>query len=176
MFPVIMMSNKESAEIFGCSESLCHESSIRVGGFCAMHVDDTVLALYTDIIKNKADITKLFPNGIGNYVIVNTDLVEKANFEENEFQAVIYHEQAHLLFSHLVGKDQSGIIIEEKLELEADAYAASFFGKAVMTSALRKIINVVVEESINVLGKSPAEANMLHSDPIILKRLEALSN
>jgi Zn-dependent protease with chaperone function len=176
MFPIIMLSNKESAEIFNCSEELCRKSSLMVGGFCAMNITQEIWDQYSAALGSEEKTGNLFTKGLGSYVIVNTDIVEKAGFIGNELQAILSHEQAHLEFDHLGGCTlETGILVNASFEIEADQYASNLFGKDVVASALRKIIKVVVDETVEVMGVPFDVANKkLNDDPILLQRFAAL--
>ena len=176
MFPIIMLSNKESAEIFNCSEELCRKSSLMVGGFCAMNITKEVFDQYATALGSEEKTNSLFSKGLGGYVIVNTDIVEKAGFIGKELEAILAHEQAHLEFNHLGGCTiETGILVDASFEIEADQYASNLFGKDVVISALRKIIKVVVDETVEVMGVPFEVANKkLNNDPILLQRFAAL--
>ena len=96
----------------------------------------------------------------GAYVIVLEDFIKTLTPQERA--AIVYHEIGHLVNDHLVNVNPENIIEQTKIlanteaELEADQYAVNRVGKAVMKSALEKVISNgvdVIEELAAKKGK-----------------------
>ena len=80
----------------------------------------------------------------GAYVFVLEDFIKTLTPQERA--AIVYHEIGHLVNDHLVNVNSENVETETKIlvnteaELEADQYSVDRVGKAVMKSALEKVI------------------------------------
>lgn len=178
MFPIIKLSNKESAELFNWDEEESRMNSISIGGFAAIYINEETYNHYKLMIGCEKKTANLFSNGFGNYIIVNTDLVDAANYTNTEYNAILEHEMAHHHFGHTsanASQNASGVVCVEAFELEADNYAANIFGKEVVKSAILKTINNIVREA-KELGAPESVIEGIKNNSILCARLAALSN
>jgi len=97
-----------------------------------------------------------------------------------ELLAVLKHEEGHVVLEHLKNDANNvvkEIVLNEQIELEADAYAVQAFGKEAMCSAILKLLKLQ-SEIFALADPSKTQEQffqLLVSDSCIQNRLTALN-
>ena len=102
--------------------------------------------LYNRALRCGGAMSLNLPNGLFGYEgviyrnaqVIMLDAYVKT-LTEQEYQAILEHETAHIRLGH-TDLAQSGIIVDENLEVEADAAAIKAVGAAAMLGAMNKSI------------------------------------
>lgn len=120
-------------------------SVLAAGGACCVFLAQPELfEQWSAVLRTVITDREILPNS--KFILVSTEL--KNRLTEEELNAIILHEQGHIVKGHGNNPDvkkTNGVIDSLEYEVEADLYAASNVGKEVVISALKKMVEFYVE-------------------------------
>lgn len=88
------------------------------------------------------------------------------NLNEVDQEALLYHEEGHVIAGHVGGEyqkgkeTQNGILIDVNAEIEADAYAVSKVGKRRVAIALTHVVENLCKVAGTKFGTVPLNENL----------------
>lgn len=149
-YPVNVISIKEMYALMAQEDfETFMRKVLTVGGFWMTELTSKDLEASQQMFKGRVSdevYASIAQTQLGLVICCTEEFAVKLT--EREFQAILKHEEAHVKMNHLQAPDNeivNGAVMNVKIELEADAYAAEAFGKDALRSGLLKMIEIQSE-------------------------------
>lgn len=139
-----------------------HDSMITVtGGFLAAPVDQS-----QEFLKIMGIADKVKGKG---FVVVLNEVANRMN--PFDVDVIIDHEVGHVVLGH-IGTDAvpalNGVVLNDKMEIEADAYSAKIHGKDAVAKALKSVFTILAE---NMFALPAAQELFLTGNKLTVNKL-----